>query len=460
MTKDEKQKALKDLGDSVLVVNGYVGELTSSFERLFSAQGNESMAEAMQMVGTGISGVIQGFQSGGVLGGAVAALSAVASIMTTATEQRNARLERRIEASRRRVERIEAYLSAFDNSTRYTLGNSYSRSVGRLELNKERVDLISIRDLNKEIARAKAYTKRNDTERIESLEKEKALLESISADSHTYTSQMQVNLAQKYAELRELYYQRDKEWAKSNTSKSKINEYNSSIKDKLQEIRDYEEEVANTLYGIDLKGWSDDLSDALVSAWMNGTDAADAYSQKVGDIMNAMIKKWLSLEFIQPRMKEIQSLMFGADGQGGFMEDGKLTEDEISQVAERVLSLQDNIGKWGDTVNKLIDGLKESGVQFGDSASGLSKGIQGVTENTADLLASYINGMRADLSLVRESLRELAEENLAGFGAVARQQLSELRSISANTLRNADATVELLSILRANTIAGRGFRVA
>lgn len=462
-TKDEKQKALKNLGDSVLVVNGYVGELTSSFERLFSAQGNESMAEAMQMVGTvtsGISGVIQGFQNGGPLGGAVAALSAVANIMTTATEQRNARLERRIEASRQRVERLEAYLSSFDSSTKYALGNSYSRSVSSLELNRQRADLISIRDLNKEIARAKAYTKRNDTERIESLEKEKALLESISADSHTYTSQMQVNLAQKYAELRELYYQRDKEWSKSNTSKSKINEYNSSIKDKLQEIRDYEEEVANTLYDINLKSWSDDLSDALVSAWMNGTDAADAYSQKVGDIMNAMIKKWLSLEFIQPRMKEIQSLMFGADGQGGFMRDGSLTQDEISQVAERVLSLQDNIGKWGDTVNKLIDGLKESGVQFGDSASGLSKGIQGVTENTADLLASYINGMRADLSLVRESLRELAEENLAGFGAVARQQLSELRNISANTLRNADATVELLSILRTNTIAGRGFRVA
>lgn len=464
-TKDEKTKALKNLGDSVLVVNGYVGELTSSFERLFSAQGNESMAEAMQMTGTvvsGISGVIQGFQNGGPLGGGVAALSAVANIMTTATEQHNARLERRIEASRRRVERIEAYLSAFDNSTRYTLGNSYSRSVGRLELNKERADLISIRALNKEIARAKRYTKRNDTERIASLEREKALLEKLySLDGgKTFQSKMQVNLAQKYAELRELYYQRDKEWAKHNTSKSKINEYNSSIKDKLQEIRDYEEEVANTLYGIDLKGWSNDLSDALVSAWMNGTDAADAYSQKVGDIMNSMIKKWLSLEFIQPRMKEIQSLLFGDDGQGGFMEDGKLTEDEISQVAERVLSLQDNIGKWGDTVNKLIDGLKESGVQFGDSASGLSKGIQGVTENTADLLASYINGMRADLSLVRESLRELAEENLAGFGAVARQQLSELRSISANTLRNADATVELLSILRANTIAGRGFRVA
>lgn len=462
-TKDEKQKALKNLGDSVLVVNGYVGELTSSFERLFSAQGNESMAEAMQMTGTvvsGISGVIQGFQNGGLLGGAVAALSAVASIMTTATKLRNARLERRIKASRRRVERIEAYLSSFDSSTKYALGNSYSRSVSSLELNRQRADLISIRDLNKEIARAKAYTKRNDTERIESLEKEKALLESISADSRTYTIQMQVNLAQKYAELRELYYQRDKEWAKRNTSKSKINEYNSSIKDKLQEIRDYEEEVAETLYGINLKSWADDFSDALVSAWMNGTDAADAYSQKVGDIMNAMIKKWLSLEFIQPRMKEIQSLLFGDDGQGGFMGDGKLTQDEISQVADRVMSLQDGIGAWGDTVNKLIDGLKESGVQFGDSASGLSKGIQGVTENTADLLASYINGMRADLSLVRESLRELAEENLAGFGAVARQQLSELRNISANTLRNADATVELLSILRTNTIAGRGFRVA
>lgn len=464
VTKDEKTKALKDLGDSVLVVNGYVGELTSSFERLFSAQGNESMAEAMQMTGTvvsGISGVIQGFQNGGPLGGAVAALSAVANIMTTITEHHNARLERRIEASRLRVERLEAYLSSFDSSTKYALGNSYSEGVSGLELNRQRASLISIRDLNKEIARAKGYTKRNDTERIESLEREKALLEKLySLDGgRTFQSQMQVNLAQKYAELRELYYQRDKEWAKHNTSKSKINEYNSNIKDKLQEIRDYEEEVANTLYGIDLKGWSDDLSDALVSAWQNGTDAMDAFSQKAGDIMNSMIKKWLSLEFIQPRMKEIQSLLFGDDGQGGFMGDGKLTQDEISQVAERVLSLQDNIGKWGDTVNKLIDGLKESGVQFGDSASGLSKGIQGVTESTADLLASYINGMRADLSLVRESLRELAEENLAGFGAVARQQLSELRNISANTLRNADATVELLSILRANTIAGRGFRV-
>lgn len=464
-TKDEKTKALKNLGDSVLVVNGYVGELTSSFERLFAAQGNESMAEAMQMTGTvvsGISGVIQGFQNGGLLGGAVGALSAVANIMTTITEQHNARLERRIEASRLRVERLEAYLSSFDSSTKYALGNSYSEGVSGLELNKQRASLISIRDLNKEIARAKGYTKRNDTERIESLEREKALLEKLySLDGgRTFQSQIQVNLAQKYAELRELYYQRDKEWAKHNTSKSKINEYNSNIKDKLQEIRDYEEKVANTLYGIDLKGWSDDLSDALVSAWMNGTDAADAYSQKVGDIMNSMIKKWLSLEFIQPRMKEIQSLLFGDDGQGGFMGDGKLTQDEISQVADRVMSLQDNIGAWGDTVNKLIDGLKESGVQFGDSASGLSKGIQGVTESTADLLASYINGMRADLSLVRESLRELAEENLAGFGAVARQQLSELRNISANTLRTAAATDEILTIVRSNTIAGRGFRVA
>lgn len=465
VTKDEKQKALKNLGDSVLVVNGYVGELTSSFERLFAAQGNESMAEAMQMTGTvvsGISGVIQGFQNGGLLGGAVGALSAVANIMTTITEQHNARLERRIKASRRRVERLEAYLSSFDSSTKYALGNSYSRSVGALELNRQRASLISIRDLNKEIARAKAYTKRNDTERIESLEREKALLEKLySLDGgRTFQSQMQVNLAQKYAELRELYYQRDKEWAKHNTSKSKINEYNSSIKDKLQEIRDYEEEVANTLYGIDLKGWSDDLSDALVSAWQNGTDAMDAFSQKAGDIMNSMIKKWLSLEFIQPRMKEIQSLLFGDDGQGGFMGDGKLTQDEISQVADRLVSLQDGIGAWGDTVNKLIDGLKENGVQFGDSASGLSKGIQGVTESTADLLASYINGMRADLSLVRESLRELAEENLAGFGAVARQQLSELRNISANTLRTAAATDEILTIVRSNTIAGRGFRVA
>lgn len=34
-----------------------------------------------------------------------------------------------------------------------------------------------------------------------------------------------------------------------------------------------------------------------------------------------------------------------------------------------------------------------------DSGSGLSKGIQNVTENTANLLASYINAIRADVVL-------------------------------------------------------------
>ena len=40
-----------------------------------------------------------------------------------------------------------------------------------------------------------------------------------------------------------------------------------------------------------------------------------------------------------------------------------------------------------------------------DSGSGLSKGIQNVTENTANLLASYINAIRADVSVKREYVR-------------------------------------------------------
>ena len=42
-----------------------------------------------------------------------------------------------------------------------------------------------------------------------------------------------------------------------------------------------------------------------------------------------------------------------------------------------------------------------------DSGSGLSKGIQNVTEKTANLLASYINAIRADVSVKREYVRRL-----------------------------------------------------
>lgn len=464
-TTNEKQQTLQDLANSVLTVNEYVGELSNSFGNLFKAKGNNNLADTMEMVGTvssGISSVIQGFQSGGVVGGAVAALSSVANIFTKSIEQRNARLERQIAKSQRKITQLENYMSNFESKSTYTLGNTYKQQVNPLDLNDENADLARLKTIQGLINKEKNKTRGYDATRLETLQKEYALLEKIhnTQDGRLYQSQMQVLLAQKYAEVREIYNQRDKEWAKSGTSLDKIEEYNQKIKEGLQEIRDYEEEVANTLYGISLKSWADDLSDTLVSAWLDGSDAADAYSEKVGDIMTDMVKKWMSIELVQPAMKQLQTMLFGEEGTDGFMSDGMLSEAEITQIAGKMTGLQDNISTWSNTVNGLIDSLKESGVAFSDSSTGLSKSIQGVTESTADLLASYINAMRADVSFSRDYLREIAQESLTGISSLAQQQLSELRAITSNTNKNVMLVTEVRDLLKQNSTLGKGFKIA
>ena len=465
-SENEKQQALQDLATSVLTVNEYVGELTSSFGNLFRAQGSNNLADTMEMVGTvsnSIGSVIQGFQSGGVVGGAVAALSSVANIMTKSIEQRNARLERQIAKSQRKITQLENYMSNFESKATYTLGNTYKSQVNALELNDASADLTRLRTLRGLIEKEKnSKGLAHDATRLEALQQEYALLEKIysTSDGRVYQSQMQVLLAQKYAEVRELYTQMDKEWAKSGTSLDKIEEYKQKIKEGLQEIQDYEEEVANSLYGLDLKNWADDLSDTLVSAWLDGSDAADAYSEKVGDIMTDMVKKWMSVELVQPAMKQLQTMLFGEEGTDGFMSDGTLSEAEIAQIAGKMTGLQDNIGAWSNTVNGLIDSLKESGVAFSDSSTGLSKSIQGVTESTADLLASYINAMRADVSFSRDYLREIAQESLTGISSLAQQQLSELRAITSNTNKNVALVTEVRDLLKQNSTLGKGFKIA
>ncbi|GAE15773.1 hypothetical protein JCM6292_2103 [Bacteroides pyogenes JCM 6292] len=104
----------------------------------------------------------------------------------------------------------------------------------------------------------------------------------------------------------------------------------------------------------------------------------------------------------------------------------------------------------------------------GKQSSGLSKGIQSITEDTAHLLASYINSMRSDLSFVRSIIEQKYGEvgsdysaymsNIVGIlsshsslfetnNAIALAQLQQLSMIVSNTGRSADSNDEILEVV-------------
>ena len=94
-------------------------------------------------------------------------------------------------------------------------------------------------------------------------------------------------------------------------------------------------------------------------------------------------------------------------------------------------------------IQELFDGVNEAtgGLLDEDSSkSDLSAGIQGVTEDTADLLASYLNATRADVSEQTHVLwPRLLDDVLPQMNVIAESQLKMQQQIAANTLRNAIA---------------------
>lgn len=245
-------------------------------------------------------------------------------------------------------------------------------------------------------------------------------------------------------QLAELEKQRQAEIDKKKTDNSVVEDYNKQIEEMKISIRDFAIEAANAIYGIDLNGWAEQLGDALTDAFAKGEDAAEAFDKKVGDIMRDVASKMISQDILAPMFGDLRNYLFGENGMSGaFGADFQLSPDEAAKMKEYM----DRIKNQGiPAAQELYDAINEAtgGILDDTSAkSGLSAGIQSVTEDTADLLASYLNSIRADVSLqVREYLPKLLEA-MPLMNTIAQSQLDTQRQIAENTLRNAVAAEEI-----------------
>ncbi len=206
-------------------------------------------------------------------------------------------------------------------------------------------------------------------------------------------------------------------------------------------IKEFAMETAKDLYGIDLKDWASQLGDALVDAFAAGEDAAEAFDAAVGNILKSLVKKMVSLSIIEPMFKDLQQYLFGSDGKSGaFGKDFELDGNEVAEMKKYLDVIKDKgipaAQKLFDQINDTTGGLL---TETDKAKSGLSAGIQGVTEDTADLLASYINAIRADVSVSRINWEKLMDDVIPQMNVIAQAQLDAQKQIAANTLRNAVA---------------------
>ena len=243
---------------------------------------------------------------------------------------------------------------------------------------------------------------------------------------------------------REAYMQMyNEEDDKKNSSEEALLAYQQKISELDDQIRHFAEDIANELWKIDTKGWADQMGDALMTAFENGESAIKAFDEAAKSIMQSVVSEMLKIGIIEPMMERLRNRLFGyTDNQGNF-HNGVVSTDELTQnpleASEKMLAEMAEYFKPGGEgsnmaiaaqeyltgVNRMMEQMGYSGgLRNKDSSKSntLSASIQGIKEETADLLAGYMNAERQDVAVIRLILAQylpmIAGEQI-GEGGIA-----------------------------------------
>lgn len=240
---------------------------------------------------------------------------------------------------------------------------------------------------------------------------------------------------------------------KKKSDREKVEGYKQTIKELEYEIRYYTETLASELYSIDLKDWASQIGDALVEAWLKGEDAAKAYKDTVADVMRDVVKSWVQQQYIEKAMQQVQTTLFGADGKGGMFADNKIDKDELIILGNVMGSLESAFAEAGGVVNEINNALGGMLTETEENAEGLSNAIAGVDENTFNQALGYLNGMRYEMVVQSDLLRQLVSLNggSAGTGGtnmtvIQLAQLEVLKQQLAATMAIKTALLSVVSI--------------
>lgn len=401
---DKVQVGFGDIVDMANLLIGTLGDLGSAFDAL----GNDSMGDTLSTVQEVAGGLLNTAQSGATLFAGISSGNPMA-IMQGATGV---------------VSGITGIIGSIAKAHDKKLDKAIQRS--QLEVKK-----LS-----------------NDYKNLQSV-----IERQLGAVTQSQSKEMIANLQKQQEEVQK---QMEAEQDKKDSDASKIEDYKQQYIELGEQIKYFYEDLASEQFGIDLKGWSDQISEALVNAFANGEDAAKAFDDTVADIMRNVIKEMISLNVIKPAMNKLRDYLFGDKGiftdssAGGT----NLTEQEAAGLMQQFGSLRGTISDSKKIWDYLNAAAKKMGISLEETSASntLSKGIQeNITEETANILASYINGIRADVSVKRALLEKWGNEILPKYNVIAEQQLTQLRAIANNTLRsaqNTEANVALVQEVR------------
>lgn len=387
--------------------------------------------ETFSGMSSSLSKVVTSAESGNV-GGILAGVTGIfTSPIKAFAKAHDAKLDRQIKLAERQLNELKNLSSNISSVIEKTLGGIYSynrssdanKKLNDVKNDYKAWDAFSKTDIGKNFFGGHNFS-HYSKETYDAVMK-----------TETNPSAYADQLALLNAQEDELRKQRQAEEDKKKTDKDKIADYDQQIKEMQLQIKTFAQDFLKDVYSIDMKSWGNQLTDTVVSAWTKGEDAVEAYKNKVKEMVREVTKNIVSQKIMEKALEKPLEWLTGI-----LDEKGKLDETDMDDFADKLYQVGENVVPQ---LTGIFDALKEKGLDLRENgSSSLTNSIKGITEETGDLFASYLNAIRLDVSVIREMQGKLLPE----MSEISKSQLTQLNLIARNTLRNADAAERIEKI--------------
>lgn len=200
-------------------------------------------------------------------------------------------------------------------------------------------------------------------------------------------------------------------------------------KEALKEI----DSIVDSIFG----SIAQSAADKIVDSWIEAGNAALDYADILDDVAKAyskmLIQSMIMETALDPITEDLKKAF--ADGRYG---------DAMELVAGAMQAIQEQAPMYEKVLDVFDPYFNRDG---SDSSGSLGSGIKSITEDTASLLASYINAIRADVSYMR-GMQEKGWKVIDAFGLSLPTLNDHVAQIAATNFDISQNTQSILSELR------------
>ena len=457
-SKDGKNESLeaklKKLGAPASETADLIGSVTGKLSEMLDAAGNTGMSDAMDSVSdamTSVSNIGKGFAQGGLVGGIAAAAGEAIGFVTKAFQAsaRHAaalkRIQKEVTAQQRayNLALLEEKL-AFEQASTVFGDLDYTKAINAVEVLREAYARLNeeLRGSDEQKKKFNAGFRMFGAKLFDYSEVQKAY--SGLADIQIKTGHKKTGLfgwgkgKDLYSSILNVYPQLIDSAGKFNKklAESIINsrEFNGEGKEALQNMIDLygkAEEAAKQLkdYLSDIFGdLGNNMSDALVDAFKNGTDAGKAFGDSISKMLENIGKQMIFQTLFSGIIEDANNKMLDVMKNQSMSADEKFKNyvDILDVMTTQILGQQ---GAFNDLMSKYKGMASEKGVSLfsseNEQQNATANGISSISYDQANNLIGLITAG----NITREQTRALVDL-MRGSVENVNQRLNELVNLS------------------------------